>query len=331
MKSLKDKNLHLLTNLVETHKPDILCLQETKLQASMVDEYVDILPGYASYWSCSVEKKGYSGTAIFLNKNTINTKTTSGTAASGSGGESAAAVVEAPKKKQAKLNSFFKKTSAPETETPPQTAPPQSGESSQAPVDHIAQLVRVSYDFEDVEKKFSGEGRTITVELENLVVVACYVPNSDAKHITKQAGLTVRERQAHSELLGSEFQDSLRYFYPDARGQFTYWSQRTFARPVNKGIRLDYFVCSNNMYAANTSNTANTTSVESVTKSDTTTSTSSSSSSTSVTTTEAVHAVRRSVSVEDIPTPGVFDSYSLHSDTVGCSDHAPVVLVVKVV
>jgi exonuclease III len=42
------------------------------------------------------------------------------------------------------------------------------------------------------------------------------IHNPEAKHIVKQAGLTVRERQAHSELLGEggEFVDSLRYFYP---------------------------------------------------------------------------------------------------------------------
>jgi hypothetical protein len=46
--------------------------------------------------------------------------------------------------------------------------------------------------------------------------------------------------------------------------------------------------------------------------------------------TSAIQAKRRSVSAQDIPTPGVYDSYSLPEDTVGCSDHAPVVLVVSV-
>ena len=33
-----------------------------------------------------------------------------------------------------------------------------------------------------------------------------------------------------------------------AKGQFTYWSMRTRARPYNKGLRLDYFVCSQEMF-----------------------------------------------------------------------------------
>lgn len=37
-------------------------------------------------------------------------------------------------------------------------------------------VVNVSYDFTGT--KFSGEGRTIIMELDNINIVACYVPNS---------------------------------------------------------------------------------------------------------------------------------------------------------
>ncbi len=46
---------------IDTHKPDVLCLQETKAQQHQSE--VDI-EGYEEYWN-SAEKKGYSGTAIF--------------------------------------------------------------------------------------------------------------------------------------------------------------------------------------------------------------------------------------------------------------------------
>lgn len=46
---------------IETHKPDVLCLQETKAQQGQAE--ID-LPDYEELW-CSAEKKGYSGTAIF--------------------------------------------------------------------------------------------------------------------------------------------------------------------------------------------------------------------------------------------------------------------------
>ncbi|HEY6452209.1 MAG TPA: exodeoxyribonuclease III [Steroidobacteraceae bacterium] len=46
---------------LEAHRPDILCLQETKAERGQIE--ID-LPGYHEYWNSAV-KKGYSGTAIF--------------------------------------------------------------------------------------------------------------------------------------------------------------------------------------------------------------------------------------------------------------------------
>ncbi|MCA9341760.1 endonuclease/exonuclease/phosphatase family protein, partial [Candidatus Saccharibacteria bacterium] len=46
---------------IQKHKPDILCLQETKAQQGQAE--ID-LPEYEEIWN-SAERKGYSGTAIF--------------------------------------------------------------------------------------------------------------------------------------------------------------------------------------------------------------------------------------------------------------------------
>ena len=92
----------------------------------------------------------------------------------------------------------------------------------------------------------------------------------------------------------------------DARGQFSYWSQRTFARPVNKGLRLDYFVCSRDMFPPKLEPSQD---HEDSAAQD--------------------PAGRSAVDVSKMPSPGVYDSYILHEDTVGCSDHCPVVLVLQ--
>lgn len=102
----------------------------------------------------------------------------------------------------------------------------------------------------------------------------------------------------------------------DARGQFTYWSQRTFARPVNRGIRLDYFICSNDMFKPSTTEEA--APAPAAAEGDGSNGGGN------------VPARRVEVSLQDTPTPGVYDSYQLPEDTRGCSDHGPVVLVVKV-
>jgi len=46
---------------VEKGNPDILCIQEIKLQEGQVDLHFG---GYYDYWSYA-ERKGYAGTAIF--------------------------------------------------------------------------------------------------------------------------------------------------------------------------------------------------------------------------------------------------------------------------
>ncbi|MFO7325884.1 MAG: exodeoxyribonuclease III, partial [Pseudomonadota bacterium] len=53
---------------IAEHRPDILCLQETKAEQGQAE--ID-LPEYIEYWN-SAEKKGYSGTAIFTRFKPIN-------------------------------------------------------------------------------------------------------------------------------------------------------------------------------------------------------------------------------------------------------------------
>jgi len=53
---------------VEKHKPDIICLQETKAQRHQSE--VD-LPDYEEYWN-SATRKGYSGTAIFTKEKPLS-------------------------------------------------------------------------------------------------------------------------------------------------------------------------------------------------------------------------------------------------------------------
>jgi len=80
------------------------------------------------------------------------------------------------------------------------------------------------------------------------------------KAITTSAGLTPEERtsfQKHyldvgggdpgeeeGEGGGLGFVDAFRHCHPDATGVFSYWSQRARARRTNRGLRLDYFLCS---------------------------------------------------------------------------------------
>ena len=47
-----------------------------------------------------------------------------------------------------------------------------------------------------------------------------------------------------TELLGSGYIDTFRYFYPDEEGIYSWWSYRFKAREKNAGWRIDYFLVS---------------------------------------------------------------------------------------
>ncbi len=123
------------------------------------------------------------------------------------------------------------------------------------------------------------------------------IHNPDAKHIVKQAGLTPRERDSMTHLLSNGYTDAFRFLYPTARGNFSYWSMRAGNRAPNRGIRLDYFIVSNDMLGkvATESNSPTDAKVFS-----------------------------------EIPSPGIIDSFVCHEATESHSDHAPVALIIKV-
>jgi exonuclease III len=50
---------------LQKYAPDLVCIQETKLQQSHVAAHANLLPGFTGYWTCSEEKKGYSGSVCF--------------------------------------------------------------------------------------------------------------------------------------------------------------------------------------------------------------------------------------------------------------------------
>ncbi|CAM9841926.1 unnamed protein product [Ectocarpus sp. 12 AP-2014] len=310
------KGLEPLRRMVEKEMPDIICLQETKIQEKDVEALraQDILPGYASEWSCSRTKLGYSGTAVFFTKQSDPWNGDGGGIdATGNGLPSDEPARK--KLKQGKISTFFSpkpskksaKGSAPESETPtraPAAEPATSAAASTNSADSLPggrsgfKVLSVRFGIGS-DSKHNNEGRSITVEYEKLFVVTVYVPNSGeklvrldyrtkewdvalkayvesleaqgkpvvlngdlnvahldldiynrgAKHLPKNAATTKEERDSFDSWVNrGKVSDAFRRLHPDAEGAYTYWSVRTGARPVNRGLRLDYFVCSNAVF-----------------------------------------------------------------------------------
>jgi exodeoxyribonuclease III len=76
--------------------------------------------------------------------------------------------------------------------------------------------------------------------------------NPDELRMAKQAGTTAEERASMRRYAEAPLfmTDAFRSCHPHATGQYTYWSQRARNRPRNRGLRLDYFLLSSSVMAA---------------------------------------------------------------------------------
>ena len=116
------------------------------------------------------------------------------------------------------------------------------------------------------------EGRIITLEMETFYLITVYTPNSQdglrrleyrmkweddflayIRHLKnpktnrKNAGFTDEERNKMTVMLENGFTDTFRYFYPDQKEIYSWWSYRFKAREKNAGWRIDYFIVSDRL------------------------------------------------------------------------------------
>jgi exodeoxyribonuclease III len=201
LRALLNKTPDVLAELVRDHDVDVLCLQETKLQESHVDELglLNVIPGYDAYYSCSTARKGYSGTAAFVKKRrgvpsakVVGAATPAASAlapndaanpSSGKGG----------RKKQKTLDGFFagaagKKGAATTVESDDAVAnandAPAADDSPVAdegiPPEMRPLLVPESVSFVMGVDKHDVEGRVVILHFRSFTVCNLYVPNSGA-------------------------------------------------------------------------------------------------------------------------------------------------------
>ena len=202
------------TEFVETQQPDILCLQETKLQAGQIDLPME---GYHAYWNYA-EKKGYSGTALF-------TKTEPLAVTYGIG------IPEHDKEGRvitAEFADFYMITVY---------TPNSQNELTRLSYRMTWEDAFLSYLKELEQKKpviFCGDLNVAHREID--------LKNPKSNH--KNAGFTDEERGKFARPLENGFVDTFRYFYPEQEGIYSWWSYRFHAREKNAGWRIDYFLVS---------------------------------------------------------------------------------------
>lgn len=193
---------------------DIFCLQETKLQEGQID--LD-LPGYHQYWNYA-EKKGYSGTAIFVKKEPLSVSY--GIGMEEHDHEGRVITLEYP-------DFYFITVYTP---------------NSQNELARLDYRMKWEEDFLSYLKKL--EEHKPVIFCGDLNVAHQEIDLKNPKSNRKNAGFTDEERGKFTTLLQNGFIDTFRYFYPDQEGIYSWWSYRFSARAKNAGWRIDYFMVS---------------------------------------------------------------------------------------
>jgi exodeoxyribonuclease-3 len=193
---------------------DIFCLQETKLQAGQIELLLD---GYEQYWNYAL-KKGYSGTAVFTKVKPLSVNY--GVGDNDSEDEGRIITLE--------YDQFYLVN----VYTP----------------NAKRDLTRLPYrlEWEDEMRNYLNMLDAIkpVIICGDLNVAHGDIDLKNAKSNRGNSGFTEEERGKMTALLSEGFVDTFRYFYPDKKGAYTWWSYMSKVRERNIGWRIDYFIAS---------------------------------------------------------------------------------------
>lgn len=155
--------------------PDVICLQETKLQEKHLDDVKLNLKsllkeeGYSSFWTCSTAKAGYSGSVAFV-KTSIKVPSDSGNGGS--------------VKKKKGLTKFFdvKKRGSSKKESKEEEELIDEQEFVLEPICDSNRILAAPVEYDIGGSKNHGkEGRIVSLHFPQFTLIALYVPNSGRK------------------------------------------------------------------------------------------------------------------------------------------------------
>lgn len=224
LRALKTKKEKWLLKLLEEN-PDIICLQETKLQEHHEDTFTEYFSDYNCYWNSCISRKGLHGTAILVKKHIPIIKVVRGFGDSRFDSEGRCITLYL--EKYIIVNTYV----------------PNSGEN----------FKRLKYRLK--------WGKYLRMYIRNLMKVNHVIWAGDLNVAYQdidihnpqlgenRVGFSVEEKKDFSEYLKFMF-DSFRKLNP-TKQEFTYWSYLggdrfdTSSNVEGKGWRLDYFLLDN--------------------------------------------------------------------------------------
>ena len=206
-----------LLDWLQQEKPDIICLQETKISDEAREKIRLEFEGYNSFWH-GAKRPGYSGTAVLV-KQGSKVKVSNGFSPSKDDDEGRVQTIELSDFYL--LNVYFP--------------------NANAELTRLAYKLDFNRDLLAYINKLESNKPVIIAGDFNVAhqEIDLARPKENAGH----AGFTTEERNWFKQLLSAGYLDSFRLLEPK-KVQYSWWSFRAGARRKNVGWRIDYFVIS---------------------------------------------------------------------------------------
>ena len=206
---------HGFLDWVHEAKPDVIALQETKVNDDTLPDTLRNIPGYESHFSYASTRRGYSGVAVYSRVPVLSAETSFG---------------------------------IPEWDDEGRHLIVDFGEFVLANVyfpNGRASAERLDYKMRYYDAFLEFASKTVA-DGENLVICGDF--NTAHKEIDlarpreniKSSGFLPEEREWMDRLTEAGFVDTFRMF-DDSPERYSWWTMRSAARERNVGWRLDYF------------------------------------------------------------------------------------------
>lgn len=205
---------------IENEHPDILCIQETKLQEKNLDEEAMNIEGYHSYFSFA-DKKGYSGVAIYTRIKPTMVRYGMGIKEFDNEGR----ILIAEFEDFTLLNIYF-----------------PNGQMNEERLAYKLRFYDAILDYCNNEVK-SGKKLVICGDY-NTAHTPMDIKNAKANE--KNSGFLPIEREWIDKFIANGYTDTFRHLNPETI-KYSWWSYKFKARERNAGWRIDYHFVSNNL------------------------------------------------------------------------------------
>jgi exodeoxyribonuclease-3 len=200
--------------VISSEKPDILGLQETKLQEHQIPQELSELTGYRDFWS-HAQRKGYSGTAVLSVFDPLKVEYGIGPEEFDTEGR----IVILEYERFILFNIYF-----------------PNGQMDEHRLDYKLRFYDRMLDV--MQAKRAGGKMVIATGDYNTAHHPIDLANP--KENEKTSGFLPIERAWLDKLVEHGWVDTFRLFHPEPQ-RYSWWSYRAVARPRNVAWRIDYF------------------------------------------------------------------------------------------